>query len=77
MEIECQGILWTLTSDDEYANPRGPVAWLTQEVVSEAKKAHEVRRHLDCVNWTRTASWLLGRFWLAGSDQQPARELGA
>ncbi|UXX94223.1 hypothetical protein N7U49_22840 [Streptomyces sp. AD2-2] len=76
MEIEFQGILWTLTSDDEYANPRGSVARLTQEAVSEAKKAHE-GRHLDCVNWTHTASWLLGRFWLAASDQQPAREPGA
>ncbi|MFD5738499.1 hypothetical protein ACFXJM_11100 [Streptomyces massasporeus] len=71
MEIEFEGKLWTLTSDDDYANPGGPVAQLTLEAVGEAKKAHEERRHLDCVNWTHTANWLLNSFWITGVDEEP------
>ncbi|MFE0255142.1 hypothetical protein [Streptomyces sp. NPDC059010] len=74
MEIEFQGSVWTLTSDDEYASPRGPVAQLTLEAVNEANKAHKERRHLDCVNWTHTANWLLNGYWHNDSGEESATE---
>ncbi|MFE7277237.1 hypothetical protein [Streptomyces sp. NPDC057623] len=77
MEIEFQGKTWTLTAADEYASPRGPVAQLTLEAVREAEKAHEERRHLDCVNWTHTANWLLRDYWDTGSEEEPAAARGA
>ncbi|MBT2391814.1 hypothetical protein J7E87_20850 [Streptomyces sp. ISL-1] len=49
--------------------PGGPVAQLTVEAVSEAKKAHEERRHLDCVNWTHAANWMLEGFWITDSSE--------